>query len=71
VIGIDPRYFRPTEVDSLVGDYSKARSTLGWKPRVGFNQLVEMMTDADLAALQQGKPFSLDPSFEVLRSVLA
>ena len=36
VIGIDPRYFRPTEVDLLIGDYSKARQKLGWEPKVKF-----------------------------------
>ena len=48
----DERFFRPAEVDLLVGDSSKARSTLGWKPKVNFSQLVEMMVDADLALLK-------------------
>src|SRR6185503_20827392 len=47
-VEIDPRYFRPTEVDLLQGDPSKARKLLGWKPKVGFKQLVQMMVDADL-----------------------
>src|SRR5262249_8787013 len=47
-VEIDPRYLRPTEVDFLQGDSSKARSVLGWKPRVGFEQLVGMMLDHDL-----------------------
>jgi GDPmannose 4,6-dehydratase len=51
---IDPRYFRPTEVDLLVGDASKARRILGWKPKVGFKQLVRMMVDADKKMLGQG-----------------
>jgi GDPmannose 4,6-dehydratase len=46
-VEIDPRYFRPTEVDHLRGDASKARDKLGWKPRVGFRQLIEMMVRAD------------------------
>ena len=46
-IAVDPRYFRPTEVDSLIGDSTKAREKLGWKPRVGFRELVAMMVDAD------------------------
>jgi GDPmannose 4,6-dehydratase len=46
----DPRNLRPAEVDSLIGDASKARDVLGWKPTVGFVDLVEMMVDADLAA---------------------
>jgi GDPmannose 4,6-dehydratase len=47
-VKIDPRYFRPAEVDSLEGDSSKARSHLGWKPKVTFKQLVKMMVEADL-----------------------
>lgn len=45
----DPRYLRPAEVDCLVGDASRARSVLGWKPTVSFPELVAMMVDADLA----------------------
>ncbi|HEV3003047.1 MAG TPA: GDP-mannose 4,6-dehydratase [Pirellulales bacterium] len=48
---IDPKFHRPAEVDLLLADPAKARSALGWKPRVGFVQLVKMMVDADLAAL--------------------
>jgi GDPmannose 4,6-dehydratase len=44
----DPRFFRPAEVDLLVGDPSKARERLGWTPEVGFEQLVQMMVDSDL-----------------------
>jgi len=47
-VEMDPRYFRPAEVDLLLGDATKARTTLGWKPRVGFHQLVKMMVEADL-----------------------
>ena len=50
IIGIDPRYFRPTEVDLLLGDASKARQKLGWQPKVSFQDLVRMMVDADLQA---------------------
>jgi GDPmannose 4,6-dehydratase len=50
---IDPRYFRPTEVDQLVGDASKARQVLGWRPKVGFRQLARMMVDADRELLEQ------------------
>jgi len=46
-VEIDPRYLRPAEVDILLGDASKARTTLGWRPRVTFEQLVAMMIDAD------------------------
>ena len=48
VVRIDPRYFRPTEVDSLLGDASKARAQLGWRPQVDFATLVEEMVAADL-----------------------
>ena len=48
---IDPKFYRPAEVDLLVSDPAKARRELGWEPRVGFEQLVAMMVDADLAAL--------------------
>jgi len=50
----DPRYFRPTEVDYLMGDASKVRRLLGWKPRVSFEELVRLMVDHDLElALQE------------------
>ncbi len=48
-VRVDPRYFRPAEVDVLLGDRSKAERVLGWAPRVTFEGLVEMMADADLA----------------------
>jgi len=46
-VRLDPRYLRPTEVDLLLGDSTKARKVLSWAPRVGFRQLVEMMVEAD------------------------
>ncbi|MFM9025418.1 MAG: GDP-mannose 4,6-dehydratase, partial [Planctomycetaceae bacterium] len=45
---IDPRYFRPAEIDLLLGCSAKARRRLGWKPRVTFDALVAMMVDSDL-----------------------
>ncbi|WP_255465609.1 GDP-mannose 4,6-dehydratase [Frigoribacterium sp. NBH87] len=45
----DPQFFRPAEVDLLIGDSAKARETLGWKPAVSFEELVTMMVDADMA----------------------
>jgi GDPmannose 4,6-dehydratase len=48
VVRVDPRYFRPTEVDSLLGDATKARTRLGWQPEVTFDTLVREMVDADL-----------------------
>ncbi len=52
-VEIDPRYFRPTEVDLLLGDASKARSVLGWEPKVGFKELVRLMVDSDLLLARQ------------------
>ncbi|HZS70320.1 MAG TPA: GDP-mannose 4,6-dehydratase [Candidatus Acidoferrum sp.] len=49
----DPRYFRPTEVDHLLGDSSKARRELGWRPKVGFDDLVKMMVEHDLELARQ------------------
>ena len=49
LVCIDPRYFRPTEVDLLIGDASKARQKLGWKPRTTFRELVKEMMASDLA----------------------
>ena len=46
-VKIDERYFRPAEVDILIGDYSKAKAALGWEPTVRFHDLVQMMVDAD------------------------
>jgi len=51
----DQRFFRPAEVDLLVGDPSKAGRVLGWEPLVGFRQLVQMMVEADLDALKSGR----------------
>lgn len=48
VVEVDPRYFRPTEVDLLIGDASKAREKLGWKPEVTFGQLIKLMVEHDL-----------------------
>jgi GDPmannose 4,6-dehydratase len=53
LVRIDPRYFRPTEVDRLIGDASKARVTLGWKPETSFDQLVSEMVAADLKVMGQ------------------
>ena len=47
-VKIDERYIRPTEVDLLLGDYSKAETKLGWKPKVSFKELVRIMIEADL-----------------------
>jgi GDPmannose 4,6-dehydratase len=70
VIAIDPRYFRPTEVDLLIGDASKAKRELGWTPRVTFKELVDMMVDADLATVQSGEPFTIESSDATLHALL-
>ena len=48
IVGVDPRYYRPTEVEQLLGDPTKAKTKLGWNPRVTFTGLVDEMIDADL-----------------------
>jgi GDPmannose 4,6-dehydratase len=53
IVRIDPRYFRPTEVDELLGDASKARAQLGWKPKVTFAELVAEMVESDRTAVEQ------------------
>lgn len=52
-VRIDKRYFRPTEVDYLMGDSSKARTKLKWKPKIDFRRLVRMMVDSDMKAVEQ------------------
>lgn len=53
LVKIDPRYFRPTEVDLLIGDASKARTKLGWAPKVGFAELVKEMVASDLREMER------------------
>jgi GDPmannose 4,6-dehydratase len=57
-VRIDPQYFRPTEVDHLLGDASKARATLGWRHRVSFKDLVKEMVAAELGPQKQSRPES-------------
>ena len=47
IIGIDKKYYRPTEVDSLLGDASKAKEKLGWEPKISFIDLVKIMVNSD------------------------
>jgi GDPmannose 4,6-dehydratase len=54
-VAIDKRYFRPTEVDVLLGDAAKARKKLGWIPKVGFDQLIDMMVKADMELAEKEK----------------
>jgi GDPmannose 4,6-dehydratase len=53
IVAVDPRYFRPTEVDALLGDASKARKKLGWTPKIKFKQLVAEMVSADFKAAER------------------
>jgi GDPmannose 4,6-dehydratase len=53
IIAVDPRYFRPTEVDSLLGDATKAKTRLGWTPQVRFKELVQEMVREDLKAAER------------------
>jgi GDPmannose 4,6-dehydratase len=69
VVSIDPRYFRPTEVDSLLGDPSKARRKLGWEQKISFKQMIREMLDNDLKegmreAIWKQKGFTVPESFE-------
>ena len=52
-MSIDPRYFRPTEVESLLGDASKAREKLGWTPKITFKELVSEMMREDMKAAER------------------
>jgi GDPmannose 4,6-dehydratase len=54
----DPRFMRPAEVDLLIGDPSRAAAELGWEPKVGFEELVRMMVDADLARLESPRAYA-------------
>ncbi|MHB8130374.1 MAG: GDP-mannose 4,6-dehydratase [Mobilitalea sp.] len=54
-VAIDPRYFRPTEVDCLLGDASKARKELGWQPKVSFDELIDMMIATDMEISKKEK----------------
>ena len=53
LVKIDPYYYRPSEVDLLIGDYSKAKKELGWQPKTTFKELVEMMVISDLKLAEQ------------------
>lgn len=54
LVRVDPRYFRPTEVDSLLGDATRAKQILGWQPRIGFKELVEEMVREDIVKVRSG-----------------
>jgi GDPmannose 4,6-dehydratase len=66
VVSIDPRYFRPTEVDLLIGDPSKAMNQLGWAPKYSLKELVAEMVEADLQSFNQEKVL-IDSGFTISR----
>jgi GDPmannose 4,6-dehydratase len=66
-VAVDPRYFRPTEVDVLLGDASKAKKALGWQPKITFDQLVDMMIASDLELAKKEKTL-LDAGFSCMNS---
>ncbi len=53
IVAVDPRYFRPTEVETLLGDPTKAREKLGWTPKVNFRELVAEMVREDLKSAER------------------
>ena len=59
VVQIDPRYFRPTEVETLLGDPSKAKKQLGWEPRISFQEMVREMVHEDLTLAKRDKLCSI------------
>ena len=65
IVRVDPRYFRPTEVDLLLGDASKARRILGWAPRITLPELVKMMVESDLKQARRDKLLA-DNDFDVM-----
>jgi GDPmannose 4,6-dehydratase len=65
VVAVDPRYFRPTEVDLLIGDATKARTKLGWSPRHSLAELVADMMSSDLKLMQK-QQFLADGGYETL-----
>jgi len=60
VIRVDPRYFRPTEVQTLLGDASRARAKLGWKPEISFEEMVAEMVSADVALAERDQRIARD-----------
>lgn len=66
IIHIDPRYYRPTEVDLLIGDYSKAKRDFGWEPSLKFKELVKIMTEADFEHFASKKHLEKMPEKELI-----
>ena len=53
VVAVDSRYFRPTEVDSLIGSFKKAKKLLNWKPKISLNNIIKEMVDSELKELNK------------------
>ena len=66
-VSIDPRYFRPTEVDVLLGEASRAKKILNWQPKVTFDKLIDMMIEADMQLAQKEKTL-VDAGFSCINS---
>ncbi len=66
IVAIDPRYFRPTEVETLLGDATKAREKLGWVPRISFDELVKEMVREDLTIAEKNA-LIVDRGYKILR----
>ncbi len=66
IVRVDPVYFRPAEVETLLGDATRARAELGWKPRISFSELVDEMIRADLVLAEREKA-SLGRGLKVYR----
>jgi len=68
VVKVDPFYFRPTEVDILIGDSSKAYNKLGWKPKITFEELVQEMVDCDIELMKKEK-YLKKGGYQTIRSI--
>jgi GDPmannose 4,6-dehydratase len=55
LVEVDPRYFRPFELNALLGDASKAKDVLGWEPKTSFEELIRIMVEADIKAVEEGR----------------
>jgi GDPmannose 4,6-dehydratase len=64
IVAVDPRYYRPTEVETLLGDATRAKEELGWEPEISFDEMVEEMASEDLREAQREK-LCLGNGFEV------
>jgi GDPmannose 4,6-dehydratase len=70
-VEIDPRYFRPSEVDCLRGDASKAQTKLGWTPKVAFTELVQMMVEHDFEVARRERALLESGRGDAMRGVAA